>query len=213
MDGKQTKFIWTPQKIKAATLIAEDTMSKGRIAEECGTSEKTLVKWRNEPQFQNRVAEIIAELDEQVTQLRFAKKRERIRALDELAVDLLTIRNERGAAYAEAGTWVSDPETGEQVFVPDPNMRGVPGGKTGRIIRQVKIAGTGKNTEKIIEHAYDSSVDKSFRETLVHIAKERGEWSDGRREFTGPNGTSLLPIIEIEVAIPTGYGSDEDEDD
>lgn len=206
-------FNWTGQKLKAAQLLAEDTMSKTRIAEECGCALVTLKKWRNEPAFQDRVREIVQALDEEVSQLRFAKRRERIRALDEMANDLLTIRNERGAAFAEAGTYVTDPVTGQTVFVPNPDIQAVPGGKTGRIIRQEKQIGAGRSAQSVIEYAYDSSVDKAFRDTLVHIAKERGEWSDGRREITGPNGTPLLPIREIVVQVPAGFEDDDETDD
>lgn len=170
----------TGRQLKAAVLVAEDALSNKRIAEECAISEQTLLNWKKLPLFMTVVREKTQALDDAVSQLRFAKRRNRIEALDAMAADYLQIIAERAAWYGE-------------------NYPGTPGGKTGRIVMQEKIIGTGRNATQTVEHVLDKGLDDGLRNTLIHIAKERGEWSDGKRELTGPNGTPLLPIIEIEV--------------
>lgn len=170
---------------KAAALVAEDTLNYERIAEECGVNVSSVYNWKKREDFMALVREHVQRLDEAVSQLRFAKRRERVRALNDQAQDYLQIVEERSRYYA-------DEENG---------LQHVPGGKTGRIIRQVKIIGTGSNAQRIEEFVFDKALDSQFQSTLEHIAKERGEWSE-KRELSGPNGTPLLPIIEIRVTEP-----------
>jgi transposase-like protein len=187
-------FEWTAQKLKAANLIAEDTMSKQRIAEEVGIGVALLKEWRDHPDFQRRVAEIVKELDEAVSQLRFAKRRGRIEALNDLAEDYVKIVKERA-----------------EYFTLNP-VEDVPGLKTGRFSREEKSIGSGNLQKTVVVYTPDTALDKSFRDTLVQIARERGEWLD-KRELSGPDGSSLLGIIEIEVTHPAGEFRDDEDDD
>lgn len=183
----------TAKQLKAATLVAEDTLSNQRIAEECKVTRQTIDNWKKLPAFQNAVRQKTQELDDAVSQLRFAKRRERIRALNEQAEDYLTIVSERGSWFAQ--------------HEPD-----VPGGRTGRIVRTERVIGVGKAAQVTVEYELDKGLESQFDSVLVQLAKERGEWSDGKRELTGPNGSPLLPIIEIEVH-KAGRPPDDDDDD
>lgn len=183
----------TAKQLKAATLVAEDTLSNQRIAEECKVTRQTIDNWKKLPAFQNAVRQKTQELDDAVSQLRFAKRRERIRALNEQAEDYLTIVSERGSWFA-----ANEPD--------------VPGGRTGRIVRTERVIGVGKAAQVTVEYELDKGLESQFDSVLVQLAKERGEWSDGKRELTGPNGSPLLPIIEIEVH-KAGRPPDDDDDD
>jgi hypothetical protein len=182
------------KQLKAAALVGEDALSNARIAAECGISTSTLDKWKQDRQFQDAVRKKVQELDDAVSQLQYAKRRERIRALDDMARDYVTIAEERAAWFA-----INDPD--------------VPGGRTGRIVRQERVLGSGKGQVRTTEYVLDKALDQGLRDTFVHIAKERGEWSDGRRELSGPNGTPLLPIIEIEVHKQTSPPDIDGDDD
>lgn len=192
-ETTQTTKQLTSKQRKAAMLVAEDAMTNARIAEECGVSEPTIYYWKRDPEFARVVREKVQQLDEAVSQLRFAKRRERIRALNEQAEDYLTIIQERADWFAQ-------------------NDADVPGGRTGRIVRQERVIGTGKAATKTVEYVIDKGLEAQFDAVLVHLAKERGEWSDGRRELTGPNGTPLLPIVEIEVVKQMSPPIDDDDD-
>lgn len=170
------------RQLKAAVLLGEDSLSIARIAEEVGVSDVTIYNWKKLPHFMDAVRAKVRELDEATSQLRFAKRRERIAALEQMAEDHLTIMRERAEWFA-----ANDPE--------------VPGGRTGRVIRQEKVIGIGKQQKQVTEYVEDKGLDQNFRETLIHIAKERGEWSE-KRELSGPNGLPLLPIIELRIEEP-----------
>lgn len=193
-DKKPTEKPLSAKQLKAAALVGEDALTNERIATECGITLSTLYKWKTERPFQEAVRKKVQELDDAVSQLQFAKRRERIRALDQMAQDYVTLVEERAAWFTE-------------------NEPDIPGGRTGRIVRQERVLGSGKSQVRTTEYVLDKALDQGLRDTFVHIAKERGEWSDGRRELTGPNGTPLLPIIEIEVHKQTSPPIIEGDDD
>lgn len=181
------------KQLKAALLVGEDSMSVARIAEECGVSERIIHKWKLNPEFMDAVRQKVRELDEATSQFRFAKRRGRIAALEQMAEDHLTIMAERAAWFAE-----NDPE--------------VPGGRTGRIIKRIKVIGVGKNSTQVTEYEEDKGLDSNFRDTIKQIAQERGEWSD-KKEVSGPNGMPLLPIIELRIREPEPVKDDPDAED
>lgn len=187
------KWRWNPQRVKAAALVAEDALTIPRIAEEVGIDADTLRRWKKIPDFDARVQEIVRGLDDAVSQLRFAKRRERVRSLNEQAEDYLTIKQERADYFTER--------------FPD-----VPGGRTGRLVHREEWVGTARDGHLVDVFEVDGGTDKLFDSVLVQIAKERGEWSD-KRELSGPNGSSLLGIIEIEITHPPDDGGDDDDDD
>lgn len=195
MASTPKSWTWTGQRIKAAQLVAEDALSNERIAEEVGIHLSTFKAWKQVPEFESRVREIVQELDEAVSQLRFAKRRERIRALNEQAEDYVQIRKERSAYFAE-------------------KFPNVPGGRTGRLVHREEWVGTAKDGHMVDVFEVDGGTDKLFDSVLIQIAKERNEWTEGKRELTGPNGTPLLPIVEIEITHPVeGEGPADDDDD
>lgn len=188
-------WTWTAQKRKAAILLAEDTLPKTRIAEEVGVTSTTLSNWRQVPEFEAAIQDKVKELDEAVTALRFVKRRERLEVLSNQASAYLQIIEERAAYFAQ-----NEPE--------------VPGGKSGHVTRREKTLGSGSKQTTTVEYEVDTGTDRQLNATLVQIAKERGEWSD-KKELTGPGGSALLPIVEIEVTMPAvdalASGSDDED--
>lgn len=165
----------------AAKMIASNEMTFGRIAEELKITEITLMNWRSRADFQQKVAEYAEGIVQATSTLKFSARNRRIEALNKLAEDYEIIMQERAAWYAE-------------------HLPEVPGGRTGHLVHQIKVVGVGKNAQVVEEDVLDKALDEGFKDTLVHIAKERGEWAE-KREVTGINGSPLLPISEIVVKL------------
>jgi hypothetical protein len=49
-------FEWTPQRVKAASLLAEGTLTQTEICAACGCARSTLWEWSRISAFQVRVA-------------------------------------------------------------------------------------------------------------------------------------------------------------
>jgi hypothetical protein len=174
-------------------LVAQDNMPRIRIAEECGITAASLYEWLKMPLFQALVSEHIADIEAQISNLPYVKRRDRIAALAELAEDIATIRDERAAFAIDLAA--AKTEDGK------PAHPEIQGGRTGWVVRSRKVIGVGKAAQVIEEDAFDKALSTEYRATLEHIARERGEWSE-KREHSGPGGAPLLPIVEIEVVLP-----------
>ena len=181
----------TAKQLRAAGLLAEDVLPDERIAEEVGISRKTLHNWKQEEEFRNAVRDKIAELDAAVSRYQFVKRRNRIALMNRQVEDYNQIVQERADWFTQ-----NDPD--------------VPGGKTGRIVKQVKQIGVGKAAELVEEYVLDKGLETQIQATLKQIAQERGEWTE-KREHTGPGGTPLIPITEIVIAKQAAPPDDDDD--
>ena len=177
-------------QLLAAKMIAANEISFERIAEELKVTSITLKNWRSRADFQQKVVEYAEEIVQKTSTLKFSDKNRRIAALNKLAEDYETIMQERAAWYVE-------------------NLPNVPGGRTGHLVHQVKVVGVGKNAQIVEEDVLDRALDEGFKDTLIHLAKERGEWAE-KREHTGANGAPLLPISEIVVKLTVREGEETD---
>jgi hypothetical protein len=176
---------------KAARLLAEDRMSIERVAGELGINVETLRTWRNAPAFQAQVREYQAEIEAAVSQIPYAKKADRIQLLSDSVSKYTELRDKRGKWYTEK--------------FPD-----VPGGSTGLLVHSETVKGVGAGQVHIDEHKVDNGLESLLQTALVQIAKERGEFSDSKP--TQQTVIALVPITEIEVALPEGPPADRDED-
>jgi len=52
------KWKWSPRRRKAAKLIAKGEFTVEEIAWECGVSDRTIYKWKKEPEFDAYVKEL-----------------------------------------------------------------------------------------------------------------------------------------------------------
>ena len=57
--AKPIIFKWTPARIKGAKLAASTTMTQEEIAKECSVHRMTVNDWFQEPEFKEKVAELI----------------------------------------------------------------------------------------------------------------------------------------------------------
>jgi hypothetical protein len=145
------KFRWSPERERAAILLATDDMGEMQIAETVGVHISTLWRWRQHPEFAARVGDHVGQLQASMLRYRIAKKRERIKDLNALYEKQLAVVAERAA---------------------DPTMADVPGGSTGLMVRQLKVVGT----VTVEEYAVDTALLKEIRGTQEQAAKELGQW-------------------------------------
>ena len=182
-EGPELKAKGLSRKQKtAARLIAEENMTQLRIAKEIGVVPETISAWKKIPEFMAEIRSHNAQLDEDSSQLKYSKRRNRVAALDQMLQDYDTIRDQRIQWYAD-------------------NFPDIPGGQTGRLTHTLKQVGIGAKAQITDMHAIDTALESGYRNALEHIARERGEWQE-KRELTGPGGAALIPITEIIVKTP-----------
>lgn len=156
-DRKEMKpFTWTAQRTRAALLLAEDALSDEGIANTLGVSAVTLWRWKQHADFTARIAEHVAALDRAVSRYRIAKRRERVRILDQQQTKLLELQDARAVEYREK----------------------VPGGATGLMIPQVKIVSDGAGGTMPLTEWVRDDVSPELRALHKQAAQELGQWSE-----------------------------------
>lgn len=173
-------FRWTGKREQAALLVAQDGQSDEQIGRSLGITERTIERWKLAPEFQARVAQLVADMREAVRQRGIAEKRNRIDLYEDIKARLVQVVAERAA---------------------DPTMADVPGGRTGMLVRGYKSIGSGDNARTLEEYAVDGVLAKELREYAKQAAIEVGDWAE-RREVTGKDGTPLIPVSEVLVNLP-----------
>ena len=161
---------WTVRRRRAAQLVAEDEISDAAIARQCGITDRTLRNWKHYPGFAARVAEHIHELGAQLDRYAIARRDKRMAALNDRWEAAAELIDARATQYAK-----------------------VPGGKTGLIVRQIKVTGAGEDRVTISEYAADTALMSEMRQMEKQAAQEAGQWSEKatvavdliRREYVG----------------------------
>ena len=72
----------------------------------------------------------------------------------------------------------------------DPEMIGVPGGRSGFLTKQIKILGSGPSQKIVPEFVVDTPLSREIRGVLQQAAQELGQWTE-KREVTGKDGGAL----------------------
>jgi hypothetical protein len=76
-------FEWTGARIEAAQLLAEGRLAEAAIAERVGCDRKTLWRWRQDPAFAGRVAEIVGQLGAEALRRGLAVRTQRLAAIND----------------------------------------------------------------------------------------------------------------------------------
>lgn len=163
---------WTKQREQAAKLAAEDTLTNDQIAATIGITRQGIDRWRAAPEFQARVASIVAAYADAIKDEGIANVKNRVAALNRDFDATETIIAERAAA---------------------PEVQAAPGGKTGRIVRTQKMLGSGEFGREIEEFAYDGALIQSRMALLKQAAQDLGQWTE-RKELTGKDGAPLVTV-------------------
>lgn len=154
MSDSVRKFTMTPQRIRAAILIAEDELSMVEIAAAVGVTDRSLRRWQEYPEFAAKVTEHLAELESAMQRFSIAKRRNRVRALDDRWQRMQRLIAARSEELAEQ----------------------VAGGETGLLVHQERAIGTGANQQIIDEYVVDTGLLKELRAHEEQAAKELGQW-------------------------------------
>lgn len=149
-----TEFRWNKARNDAALLVAEDDLTDTAIAEKVGIGRTTLFMWKQQPEFQARVKQHIADLEAAVLKYAIAKKRNRVARQNADWERLERIREQRAD---------------------NPALGGVAGDETGLMIRQFKVIGTGHNAQTIEEYVVDTALVKARSDLEKQAAGEVGD--------------------------------------
>jgi hypothetical protein len=78
----------------------------------------------------------------------------------------------------------------------DPDMANVPGGRTGLLVRRVKVIGSGDNAREVCEYEVDTGLLKELRELEKQAAVEAGQWSTTSEVRGVVASVSVIPEME-----------------
>lgn len=100
-DG--TEWKWSKAKESAALLVAQDDINDEAIADQVGTTRRTLARWKEAAEFKARVAEHLDEIRREILRLPVCKKLERAKRINRDWQELCKIQPARQqAAYDQA---------------------------------------------------------------------------------------------------------------
>jgi len=154
-------------------MLAEDDMSDEAIAERVGVTSRTLRNWKQHPEFAAQVGDYVGQLQAAMLRYRIAKKRHRLKVLNDLHEKELTVIAER--AEANAGL--------------------APGGATGLVVRQLKQIGSGRDVQIVEEWVVDNATIRQIMALEQQAAQELGQWQE-RVQVEG-----MTTVVEI-VGVP-----------
>jgi hypothetical protein len=140
----------TKKREKAARMVAEDRLFDARIASDLGIAERTLERWKEQVDFQERVQEIVREYATRAMKHGLARVERRLTVLNEVHEKLLRVIAERAE---------------------DAELSGVPGGKTGLVVKTLR--GIGRGAVEVFE--VDTGTIRELRAIQQQAAEELGQ--------------------------------------
>lgn len=165
----------TAVQSRAAILVADDELTDEAISAELGITSRTLRNWKDRPVFQAAVAEHRARIAASISRFWVAKRRKRVKRLQELADAAISVIEQRAA---------------------DPTLADVPGGTTGLMLRDVKVVGTGEDAERVDMYRVDTALMAEIRNTLKQAAQEVGDWTE-KREVGLESDAELTQVVFV----------------
>ena len=194
-DGRLTDksaFRWPGRSREAVALFANGK-KWSEVAEALGVAKRRLERWHAYPEFQVAIAEQKAAILAALKAEGIANEQNRIDAHNELDRRMWQIVNERAA---------------------DPSLEAVPGGRTGFMLRTLKVT---PGADPVEEFSFDAQLEKSIRANMQQMAQERGQWNEKAGDTARqPNSVRRVVIEEIQYgdgsntttteAVDTGRG-------
>lgn len=157
--------------------MAEDRLTNEQIATEIGLTRQSIDAWKLAPEFQARVAQIVADVRAAVLARGIADKQNRLDLYEDIKTRLVQVVAERAA---------------------DPTMAGVPGGRTGMLVRGYKSIGSGESARTLEEYEVDGGLAREIREYAKQAAIEVGDWAE-RRELSGKDGGAIALDLNLKA--------------
>lgn len=159
----EKKFRWSKAAAEAAVLLADDEITNEQIAETVGASVTTLWRWRQHPEFQDRVAEHTAALQAAMLRHAVAKRHKRLATLDKLHNKALAVIDARAEEMAHEDA---------------------PGADSGLLVKSYKQVGQGPAAQLMEEFTVDTGLMREIRAIEEQAAKELGQWEE-KQAITG----------------------------
>jgi hypothetical protein len=176
-----TPFEWTVTRERAAASLADGELTDQEVADEIGVNRWTVWSWRRHPDFAARVRAITERAAEELERHAIARKARRMRAYDRRWRALQEIIAERAA---------------------DPAMQSVPGGRTGLLVRTVRVVGSGDAARQVEEYRLDAAILKELRELERQAAEEAGQWTTRSEVRAAVACVSVLPDMAELLKMP-----------
>lgn len=148
---------WNARKEQAAGLVAADDLTNAEIAEKVDITPRALAKWKAAPEFQARVASIVAEFRSRVRVRGIAIVENRVAALDDRWKLMKAVIEERSQ---------------------DPSVANAAGGGTGLIVKTIKGIGKGDDFQLVECYGVDTGLLSEMRAHELQAAKELGQYAE-----------------------------------
>jgi hypothetical protein len=194
-------WTWTKKREDAAKLMCQG-VSDVLIARKLNVNPRSIARWKDRDEFNERRTELMAELTLKVKREFLANKSGRIQSLVEDFNALSLILNERGIDCE----WLD--EAGK------PRKSGAPGGSTGYLAREYQSRDTAdvmhegkpaKVTSPKAVYKFDSAIMRERRELRKQIAIELGEWE----EVKIPDSDRLDEVLAVLRFAQGNQGNDD----
>lgn len=186
-------FLWNAEREALALALAKGETIEAAIRA-VGVSKATAWRWRNYPEFQERVAAEAEAIRAAIRAEGITNKQNRLDALNERHRKMTEVI----VARAKANQWR---ERVEQVDEDDDfDFQGytAAGAETGLMAHTVTYLKDGRREE----WAVDVGLLKEMRETEKQAAQEMGQWTEKREDTV--NTTAAVRITTIVVEKPAG---------
>jgi hypothetical protein len=172
----------------AASLLADDELTDAEIAAQVEITPRQLYNWKNRPEFAALVGDYVGKLQAGMLRLRIAKKRERVKTLDNLRTRLLTVADARGERYRGELDAAEDAAAATRRFFGDSVP---PEAATGLLVRQETVNAQGMKT-------VNWSVDTGLVKTIMDLQKEAGQELGQRVDKSEIEHSGLVRSIVLE---------------
>jgi len=172
VNPETPSFMDSAKRRQAAIDLAEDIFTDEEIAERAGVNRETLHNWKKRVDFCEVMAQRVAELEVTAVSFALARRRERIRKLQEHADRLEQLMEARRAKFA------SELE-GATGMVAERSLAG-----------KLGVIGS--------DFYFDDKLSREYRETLNQIARERGQLNE-KIEITSETMTRRYEGVNVDA--------------
>jgi phage terminase small subunit len=173
-DPKQEAFarFVAQGKSKRHAAIAAGYSQKDASTRGYRLSKKAEIGLRME-ELQAQAADKAIENATLLVDLEIASKQERCRVYGDIYQRMLQVVEERAA---------------------DASMAKVPGGRTGLLVRQIKVLGSGANQKVVPESVVDTGLLRQIRATAQQAAEELGQWKSDADATAADRGRVVIAL-------------------
>jgi hypothetical protein len=147
---------WTPEVDRACRMVGKTGANPVQIAAECGVSPCVVRRWVHHPTFQDRAEGYRREYRNEVMASAVARVVCRVAAYQEEYDAIEEIERERAAA---------------------PEIKGIPGGRTGRIVLEQRQVGEGTEARTVAKAKVDVELMRKKLDVLKQATQDLGQWA------------------------------------